>query len=98
MRVLRIYHGAHRERELALEHLGIDVALVTPMNWPNPQRGQHGEAQRSYAVIELPVRRPGDVNRHAYLSVAELRAVIGDIRPDVLDIHEEPFSVAARQW
>ena len=26
------------------------------------------------------------------------RRLIGEVRPDVVDIHEEPFSVAARQW
>ncbi len=49
-------------------------------------------------VIELDVRRPGDVNRHKYLDQADLSRVIADVQPDVLDIHEEPYSVAARQW
>ena len=29
---------------------------------------------------------------------AALASVMRDVAPDVLDIHEEPFSVAARQW
>jgi glycosyltransferase involved in cell wall biosynthesis len=48
-------------------------------------------------LIELPVSRAGDVNRHAY-EASSLPGLLRDVGPDVLDIHEEPFSVAARQW
>jgi glycosyltransferase involved in cell wall biosynthesis len=44
------------------------------------------------------VRRAGDVNRHTYTEQAALRRLIDEIRPDVVDIHEEPFSCSARQW
>ena len=44
------------------------------------------------------MRRPGDINRHAYRNPDRLRQVLEEVAPDVLDIHEEPFSLAARQW
>ena len=52
----------------------------------------------NFRIIELPVRRPGDVNRHAYVDQNALTRVVRDVAPAVLDVHEEPFSVAARQW
>ena len=48
--------------------------------------------------MELPVRGIGDVNRHAYVDGGSVRRLIDEIHPDVLDIHEEPFSAVARQW
>lgn len=77
--------------------LGVDLTLVVPSTWP-----AHGaEASLStepFRMIELPVRRPGDVNRHAYADQHSIAEVLAEVRPDVLDLHEEPVSVAARQW
>ncbi|HEU5373507.1 MAG TPA: glycosyltransferase [Gaiellaceae bacterium] len=99
MRVLRVYHAgrdpAHRARERELLKHGVEVTLVVPSAWP----GAAGESTLSaepYPIVELDVSRAGDVNRHRY--AAELRRVLGDARPDLLDLHEEPFSVAAHQW
>ena len=101
MRVLRIYHGgrdrAHRGRERALSALGVDVTLAVPREWPDGA----AEARLSpepFRIVELPVRRPGDVNRHVCGDADALRQLIAEVDPDVLDIHEEPVSLAARRW
>ena len=69
MRVLRVYHSgrdpAHRARDRALVEAGVDLTLVVPSAWPD------GGAQRQlsaepFRIVELEVRRPGDVNRHRY--------------------------------
>ena len=101
MRVLRIHHDgrapAQRTRDVALAQLGVDVTLVVPRRWPQPDG--EGSPPTDPRLIELPVRRVGDVNRHSYeATVDALRRLIDDAAPDLLDIHEEPFSVAARQW
>jgi glycosyltransferase involved in cell wall biosynthesis len=101
LRVLRVYHAgrdpAMQARERALAAAGVEVSLVVPSTW-----GDGGEASRpsgeSFSMIELPVARPNDINRHRYLDRRRLRSVIAHVAPDVLDIHEEPFSVSARQW
>ena len=99
MRVLRVYHAgrdaSHRLRERALREAGVEVTLVVPDVWP--EGGAQVElSAEPFRVIELAVRRPSDVNRHTYATnVAE---VIRDVRPDLVDIHEEPFSLATRQW
>jgi glycosyltransferase involved in cell wall biosynthesis len=45
----------------------------------------------------MPVRRPGDVNRHTYREPQRIRELIDERQPDVVDLHEEPFSSAAHQ-
>jgi glycosyltransferase involved in cell wall biosynthesis len=101
MRVLRVYHAGrdpqHRCRERALVAAGVDVTLVVPSAWPDPG-SEDTLPSESFRIIELPVRRAGDVNRHVYADTEALRRVIDGTKPDVLDIHEEPFSACARQW
>ena len=101
MKVLRVYHAgrdaAHRLRELALHQAGVDVTLVVPSRW------DEGGAQRDlpetpYRIVELPVRRTGDVNRHRYADDERVSALVQSLKPDVLDLHEEPFSAVCRQW
>lgn len=101
MNVLRAYHAgrspAHRARERALAAAGVDVTLAVPEQWTEGG----AEAILSYEdfpILELPVRRPNDVNRHSYADPTAIARLIRDLTPEVLDIHEEPFSVAARQW
>jgi glycosyltransferase involved in cell wall biosynthesis len=100
MRVLRVYHAgrdaAHRARDHALAAAGAEVTLVIPEAWePTEPRL---EARPGVELLELEVTRPGDVNRHRYKDRAALARVIRSVDPDLLDVHEEPFSVAAHQW
>ena len=96
MRVLRVYHAgrdtAHRARDRALVAAGVEVVLVVPRGWPGPD-DLHAEP---FEVIELPVTRPGDVNRHRWLG--NLTALVAQVTPDLLDLHCEPVSLAAQQW
>jgi glycosyltransferase involved in cell wall biosynthesis len=100
IRVLRVYHGGrdpdHRARERALAAAGVDITLVVPRRWPDAG-AERCLSPEEFRVVELAVRRPGDVNRHAHRDGGVLRRLIEETRPDVLDIHEEPFSVTALQ-
>ena len=100
MRVLRVYHSgrtaAHRARERALSAAGADVTLVVPSNW-SEGGAETVLAAEPFDVRELPVVRPNDVNRHLYADPEGLRAVLLEARPDVVDVHEEPFSAVMRQ-
>ncbi len=99
MRVLRVYHAgrdpSHRLRERALLEAGVDVTLVVPEVWPEGGAQERLSAE-PFRVIELAVSRPSDVNRHTYAT--DVASVIRDVQPDLVDIHEEPFSLATRQW
>ena len=100
VRVLRVYHGgrdpAHRNRDRALVAQGVDLTLLAPTSWPAPG-SQHERSSESFPVVEQVVSRPGDVNRHRYADVGALRRLIREVGPDLLDVHEEPVSVAGRQ-
>lgn len=76
---------------------GADVTLIVPREW----RDDGAEATlspESFRVVELSVRRAGDVNRHVYRDGRTVRRLIDEIQPELVDIHEEPFSVATHQW
>lgn len=98
MRVVRIYHAgrdeAHRARERALVAQGVELRLVVPTTWPGPSAGLDDEP---FEVVQLDVERPGDVNRHRYSDASSLSQAISDWRPDLVDMHEEPVSIVARQ-
>lgn len=98
MRVVRIYHAgrdeAHRARERALVAQAVELRLVVPSAWPGPSAGLEDEP---FDVVEVDVVRPGDVNRHRYSDDGALAQAISDWQPDVVDVHEEPVSVVARQ-
>ena len=100
MRVLRVYHAgrdsSHRARERALAAAGAEITLVVPKRWEPTE--PELEAEPVVELVELEVARPGDVNRHRYKDDAALPKLIQRVQPDLLDIHEEPFSIAARQW
>jgi glycosyltransferase involved in cell wall biosynthesis len=100
MRVLRIYHGgrdaSHRARERALVEAGIEVILIVPSNWPEPG-SETVLSDEPFRVVELPVVRAGDVNRHRYIDRRSLADAIRRAAPDVVDIHEEPVSSAMHQ-
>jgi glycosyltransferase involved in cell wall biosynthesis len=101
IRVLRVSHGGrdpqHRGRDRALVAAGVDLTLVVPSEWPDGS-SEACLSPETFRVVELAVRRPGDMNRHAYLDGRALRRLIDETHPEVLDIHGEPFSAVARQW
>lgn len=98
LRVLRVYHAGRdpgqRQRDRALVALGLDLTLIVPAEWS----GAGSVAGEAFPVLEVPVHRPGDVNRHRYRSNAEVCRVIARVCPDLIDVHEEPFSLSCRQW
>jgi glycosyltransferase involved in cell wall biosynthesis len=71
---------------------------VIPSHWPPEADAESAVSDENFSIAELPVRRPGDVNRHGYTDSSVLARLVRDLTPDVLDIHEEAFSVAAWQW
>jgi len=97
VKVLRIYHAgrdpSHRERERSLVRAGVDVTLVVPTAWP----GADDLGEEPFRVLQLPVRRGGDVNRHRYEDAGAIAELVDQLRPDVVDAHEEPFSSVLHQ-
>ena len=98
MRVLRISHSAvvdaWRERERSLRRLGVEVDLISARRW-----------DEGGSEVDL-VPRPGEPvtgartwGRHPALFIYDPRPLWRALgrRWDVVDIHEEPFSLAAAE-
>jgi len=49
---------------------GIDVTLVVPSQWPEGD-SESTVSDENLPLIELSVRRPGDVNRHTYVDTKD---------------------------
>lgn len=102
LRVLVVSHNcvgeSNRKRIDALAAIpGIDVALLTPPWWFEEGRRIDVE-QPSANGYEWRVGRTVATNngtRHVYLS--ELAGLLRRFQPDVIDLHEEPFSFVALQ-
>jgi glycosyltransferase involved in cell wall biosynthesis len=82
------------ERELG----GVD--LVVPRRWFHEHTRGPLAPGRSSAfggrILALPVFRPGSVQLHAHAVSAT--GVLRRLRPDLVYIEEEPYSLAAVQW
>ncbi len=96
-RVLRIYHsavvGAWRERDRQLRGRGIDLNTIAPRRWNEGGRDVALEAKED-AVFVVPARTVG---RHPYVFVYNPLPLLRELRrhPDLVDVHEEPASLAA---
>jgi glycosyltransferase involved in cell wall biosynthesis len=99
IRVLRLFHSAvvdeFREREHWLrEKHGYDVRVVCPPAWPEGGSVVEAAPQNGVPVHVVPVRG----RTHPILfwySPRALRRVIDEFRPHLIDVHEEPYSLAA---
>lgn len=99
LRVLRIYHSAvvdeYRQRERLLrERHGHDVHVICPPVWPEggfPARPSLDSSVPVHVVKSHGRPRP---NLFWY-SPTDLRRVMRELRPHIIDLHEEPFSLVA---
>lgn len=97
-RVLRVYHSAvvdeyrQRERLLRSRH-GYDVHLVCPPAWP-----EGGSVVRAPSEADFPVHVvSARGRRHPILfwyAMAQFRRALRHVRPAIVDLHEEPYSLA----
>ncbi|PFG30438.1 glycosyltransferase [Paramicrobacterium agarici] len=98
MKVLRVAHhgvvAAWRERERQLRELGADVTMLSARRWN--EGGRRVELDASSDTFVTGVRTVGrHPNAFLYDPVPLWRA-LGE-RPDVIDLHEEPFSLATAE-
>jgi glycosyltransferase involved in cell wall biosynthesis len=98
IRILRIYHSAvvdeyrHRERALRQRH-GHDVHVVCPPAWREGSQLVRPGTDAEVPVHIVPVRGPAHPNLFWYRG-RELGAVIRHLRPEIVDLQEEPFGLA----
>jgi glycosyltransferase involved in cell wall biosynthesis len=99
MRVLRLYHSAvvdeFQQRELMLQaRHGHVVQVVCPPEWREGGRLVRSEPGRNSVARAVQIHGRREANLFWY-DRSELRRVMKAFRPDIVDIHEEPFSLAA---
>jgi glycosyltransferase involved in cell wall biosynthesis len=96
IKVLRLSHSAgvstYRERERHLIQHPLDVMLLLPRKWKHI--GGDGEApQEEFAVKTVKTFGTGSIPLFAYDPFA-VRDALLSFKPDIVDIHEEPYSVS----
>lgn len=75
----------------------VDLLLVAPQSWTSSLRGTVAFsplASVAEVARPLPVVGSGNIHLHWYLGLGK---VLGEFRPDVLYVDEEPYSAAAAQ-
>jgi glycosyltransferase involved in cell wall biosynthesis len=106
-RVLVLSHTylqpAHRGKLRALAARGLEVTVAIPQRWREPWFGRPidvaWERQGGLEIFPLPARgmgKKGELAKAKYARRA-LRALLRDRRPDLVQIEEEPSTIAARQ-
>ena len=77
---------------------GVTLGLVCPERWPEPEFGERvlDAAGEPYAVHGVPMRGAGHVRR-ARFDGRKLAAAFDAFRPDVVQVEQEPASLAAWQ-
>ena len=100
VKVLRLYHGGviaeyrWRDRHLRKRY-GYDLHLVTPKAFlEGPGMVSSEPENHDLPVHVLDVHGPTAPNLFWY-DARQLRALLIELRPDIVDLHEEPFGLAA---
>lgn len=101
LRVLRIYHSAvvrgFRDRDHHLRALGVDETLIAPKRW---NEGGRDVAIRTDEEERPWVRTACTLGQHPYRFMyhpVPIARALRELKPDVLDVHEEPASVAVAE-
>src|SRR3989442_12501254 len=104
-RVLVISHAylqpTHRGKLRALAARGLEVTVAIPQRWREPWFGQPvdvaWERQGGLEVFPLPARgmgNKGEIAKATYGRPA-LRALLRDLRPDLVQLEEKPRTPGA---
>ena len=104
LRVLFISHtyvvGVNQGKLKAIADTGeVEVALLAPSNWKATEWNRSLELENPFPEIKIypaPVLFTGRVGAHIY-NPWKIRQVIKDFQPDVIQVEEEIFSLAALQ-
>lgn len=85
----------HRQRELALIDAGCDLGMVVP-DRPYAAEWLRSEIGPEIPHWRSPLRNSGSLPFHLW-STRAIRRAIEEFRPDLIDVHEDPFYPAAAQ-
>jgi len=88
--------GIYQRKLEDIARLGVDLTVVVPPSWKDERGDQPLERVYTdgYRLKVLPIRRNGDFHLHTYAGLGRL---MGEVRPDIVHIDEEPYNLAAWQ-
>ncbi len=97
-RVLRVYHSAvvteYRERDRLLRSRhGYDLHLVSPPAFEEGGSLVRADVRGEVPVHVIPIRGRQHPNLFWYATAA-FRRVLRTVQPQIVDLHEEPYSLA----
>jgi glycosyltransferase involved in cell wall biosynthesis len=98
LKVLKISHTAavasYRARERALvSEFPVELEVVTPEFWPHLGLEHSNDADEDFVVHRVATLGSGNVPLFAF-APGPLKRIIKQFQPDIIDIHEEPYSVS----
>lgn len=98
-RVLRVYHSAvvseYRERDhLLRSRHGYDLHVVSPPAWHEGGSLVQATDDPEVPLHIVPVRGRRSHPILFWYAGGALRALLRELRPDIVDLHEEPYSLA----
>lgn len=101
VRVLFISHtyivGVNQGKLAAIADAGADVGLLVPQRWQAPQWNKRFTVETPYPQIKIypaKIWLEGRAGAHFYLP-SDIFKAISDFQPDIIQIEEEVFSLAA---
>jgi glycosyltransferase involved in cell wall biosynthesis len=104
MRVLLAFHSMvtrsnHRLAEELAAYPDIDLTVVAPVEWHEESRDVRQEVTegRGYRLHVLPILRGKRHHPNLFVYRQGLARVVSAVKPDIIDLYEEPFSLAAAQ-
>jgi glycosyltransferase involved in cell wall biosynthesis len=104
MRVLLAFHSLvtrsnHRLAEELASSPELELTVVAPTWWPEESRDvqQEVRAGRGYRLVALPALHGRRPHPNLFLYRCGLGRALRESKPDLLDLYEEPFSLAAAQ-
>ncbi|MBI4492007.1 MAG: glycosyltransferase [Chloroflexi bacterium] len=102
MKVLAIAHNCvgvsnRRKFDALAAHPDLEITLLTPSWWfeEGQVTRQTAAPGERYRIVVGRTLCTNNGTRHAYLT--QLPGLVARLQPDVIDLHEEPFSAAAFQ-
>lgn len=105
MKILYIWHAAvekeYRKLLWKMREMGHEVSLVTAYRWTESSRDQRFQRlaeDSSLEVYPLFVMFRNHIRSFFFVNIFRMIAIVMRIKPDVVYLKEEPYSIAAWQW
>jgi glycosyltransferase involved in cell wall biosynthesis len=85
--------GAYQRKAEEIARLGVDLTVVVPPYWRDRRGQQPVETLHTegYDLCVAPLALNGNYHLHVYPTLTRL---LGDLRPDLLHMDEEPYNLA----